>query len=395
MAHYEDIQSHVVEHRRILHTIPEVGSLLPQTSAYVESQLKKLGISFQKSHVDSGILATIQGSGPGRCIAFRADMDALPVEEQTGLPFSSKIPGSMHACGHDAHTAILLGTAEVLARQRNQFSGTIKLLFQANEEACQGAKQMIADGFLEHPKPDALLSLHVGVLDDTLSSGQIGIYPGNVMSSSDRFDVYINGKGGHGSHPEETVDPISVAAQVIGALQCLISREINAQEAGVLSFCSIDGGNTYNVIPDCVHIRGTIRTLNPEIRRYVITRMAEISHGIASAMRAEASVMIEETTPVLKNDPALASFVAEAAHTFLPDDLIVTKLMRANMGSEDAAYLHQCVPAVYCFLSTNNPEKATNISHHNGRFDIDEDVLWEGVGLFVSTAMRFLPINHT
>lgn len=395
MVHYKDIQPRVVEHRRILHSIPEVGSFLPQTSAYVESQLKALGISYQKSHIDSGILATIQGSSPGRCIALRADMDALPIEERTGLSFASKIPGCMHACGHDAHTAILLGAAEVLAHQRSQFPGTIKLLFQANEEACQGAKQMIADGFLKNPAPDALLSLHVGVLDDTLSSGQIGIYPGNVMSSSDRFDVYINGKGGHGSHPEETVDPISVAAQVIGTLQCLISREINAQEAGVLSFCSIEGGNTYNVIPDCVHIRGTIRTLNPEIRRHIVMRMTEIAQGVASAMRAEASVIIEETTPVLKNDPALASFVAEAAHTFLPDDLIVTKLKQANMGSEDAAYLHQCVPAVYCFLSTNNPEKAANIPHHNGRFNIDEDVLWEGVGLFASTAMRFLTVNHT
>lgn len=390
MNEFQEIQPILVEHRRQLHRIPEVGSCLPKTAAYVESQLTALGVPYQKSPVDSGIAAVIQGNGPGRCIAFRADMDALPVEEQTGLPFASQIPGCMHACGHDAHTAILLGTAQLLMQRRDQFSGTVKLLFQANEEACQGAKQMIADGFLEHPKVDALVSLHVGVMDPTLTSGQFGIFPNSIMASSDRFDIYVNGKGGHGSRPEDAVDPISVAAQIINALQCLISRETDSLDARVLSFCAIEGGSVYNVIPDSVRIKGTIRTLSTQTRNFIVKRMPEIAQGVASAMRAEANVVIEETTPVLENDPAMTAFVTESARAFLPDHLVVTRLTRATMGSEDAAYFHRYVPATYCFLSTSNPEKHTNIPHHNGHFDIDEDVLWEGTGLFVTTALRFL-----
>lgn len=196
MNDYSMIQQRIQSHRRKLHQIPEVGSVLPKTSQYVQEQLRAMGIPFQTGEHDSSITALIQGCEGSRCIAFRADMDALPIQEETGLPFASLHPGCMHACGHDAHTAMLLGAAELLNARRGELHGCVKLLFQANEEYCQGAQQMIADGALKDPPVDALVSLHIGALDPGLELGQIGIYPGHIMASSDRFDISLSGVGG-------------------------------------------------------------------------------------------------------------------------------------------------------------------------------------------------------
>lgn len=395
MERYENIQAHVLQHRRHLHRIPEVGSILPETSAYIQSQLYALGIPFQKSAIDSSIVAIIEGCGDGRCIAFRADMDALPVQEETGLPFCSQHPGAMHACGHDAHAAMLLGAAEILTQRRGEFRGTVKLLFQANEELCLGAKQMIADGALHDPDVDALVSLHIGCMDPNLELGQIGIYPGTVMASSDRFDLYVHGKSGHCSRPEQTIDAISIASQVINTLQTVISRETDTLEPRVLSFCSIEGGSTYNVIPDTVRIRGSIRAMSTETRDFMVERVTDISKNVAKAMRAQVEVDMVKTTPVLSNDPGLSAVISKAARTFLPDGLVKTHQEFPLTGSEDAAYFHELVPAVYCFLCSSNPGKHTNIPHHNSRFDIDEDVLWEGSALFAASALQFLNSSYS
>ena len=390
MQNFKDIQPRVLVHRRLLHQIPEVGSTLPETAAYVEAQLQSLDIPYKKSSADSGIVALLQGQKPGRCIALRADMDGLPIEEETGLPFSSRHAGHMHACGHDAHTAMLLGAAEILVARRAELAGSVKFLFQANEESCLGAKQMIADGALEDPRVNALVSLHIGTLDTSLGLGQVGIYPGGVMAASDRITITVYGQSGHCSRPEQTVDPISVAASIINTLQTVVSRETSPLDIRVLSFCCIQGGSTYNVIPESVRIQGALRVLKMETRDFMLERIVRIAEDVAGAMRARAEIVLEQTTPVLENDEAIAAFAAEAARSFLPASLVKTRFEHPLTGSEDAAYYHQHVPGVFCFLGSGNPKKNTHFPHHNCRFDIDEDVLWEGAGLYAACALRFL-----
>ena len=394
MEEFKNVQQHVVEHRRRLHEIAEVGSVLPETSLYITSALDAMGIPYTRNVHDSGIVALIAGKEKGPCLAFRADMDALPIQEETGLAFASRHSGCMHACGHDAHAAMLLGAAELLMRRRDSFRGTVKLLFQANEELCLGAKQMIEDGALENPKVDALVSLHIGKLDPELKLGQIGVYPGSVMASSDRFDIYVRGQGGHCSRPDQAIDPISAAAQIISTLQTVVSRDSNTMEPRVLSFCGIESTATYNVIPDTVRIRGAIRAVSMQTRDFMIERLKSVAVNTAAAMRARAEVDVVMTTPVLANDPTLAGEIAEAARSFLPEEMVKTVQSQPIMGSEDAAFYHERVPSVFCFLCSANPEKHTDIAHHNSRFDIDEDVLWEGSALFTASALHLLGGKH-
>lgn len=391
MNEFQSLQPRIVAHRRALHARAELGGCLPETAAYITSVLDELGIPYQKSPVDSGIVALIEGGEAGHCLALRADMDALPITEETGLPFASVHPGCMHACGHDAHAAMLLGAAELLMARRSELHGSVKLIFQADEELCSGARQMIEDGALENPHVDALVSLHIGCLSPTLTLGEVGIFPNGVMASCDDFAITMRGVGGHGSRPDNAVDPITAAATLITTLQTLVSRETNVLEPRVLSFCGIESSSvTVNVIPESVTIHGTIRTLSTPTRRFMVKRLCEVTESVGKALRVDASVRFVMELPVVDNDPALASEVAAAARAVLPADKVVTVQREPIMGSEDAAFYHERVPAVYCFLSSANPAKHTDIAHHNSHFDIDEDVLWEGSALFTSTALRLL-----
>lgn len=391
MNDYQQMQQRIVAHRRALHEIAEVGSYLPETAAYVMAVLDELGIPYRQCTQDSSIVALIEGSGEGPCLAFRADMDALPVSEETGLPFASRHEGCMHACGHDAHAAMLLGAAELLAARRDQFRGCVKLLFQADEERCTGAKKLIADGALEDPRVDALVSLHIGCLSTALHLGEVGIFPHGVMASCDDFTITVRGTSGHGSRPDNAVDPISAAAEIISTLQTLIARETNMLEPRVIAFCGIESSTvTSNVIPESVTIHGAIRALSAKTQQFMVERLREITESVGKAMRVDARAEIDFTLPVVDNDPALAAAVAAAARGALPEGKVITDQREPVMGSEDASYFHEKVPAVYCFLSSANPAKHTDVAHHNARFDIDEDVLWEGCALFTSTALHLL-----
>lgn len=391
MNEFAKLQPRLVAHRRALHACAEVGKHLPETAAYITGVLDSLGIPYRQSAVDSGIVAQIDGHGAGRCVALRADMDALPIAEETGLPFASHNAGCMHACGHDAHAAMLLGAAELLAARREGFRGSVKLLFQADEELCTGAQQMLADGALEAPTVDALVSLHIGCLSPSLSLGEVGIFPNGVMASCDDFAITLTGRGGHASRPDGAVDPITAAAQLIAALQNLVSRETSPFAPRVLSFCGIESSTvTVNVIPERVTLHGTIRTLSTPTRRFMLERLHEITESVGKAARVETEIKFLTELPVVDNDPALARAVADAARTVLPPEKVVTVQREPIMGSEDAAFYHERVPSVYCFLSSANPAKHTDIAHHNSRFDIDEDVLWEGTALYTAAALRLL-----
>lgn len=384
------MQEEIIRIRRDLHRIPELGCNLPETCAYVESHLEKLGIPFRRIRENGGILAEIDTGKPGKTLMFRADMDALPVTEETGLPFSSEREGRMHACGHDAHTAMLLAAAKVIRQHREELSGTVRLLFQTGEEVMDGAEMAIREGALE-PRPDAVFGMHIGtIMGAEIPAGTVIAAPGCVMASCDRFLIRIKGIGCHGSTPEKGVDPITVGAHIVTGLQELIARECPGRDAKVLTVCRFTAGHTWNVIPDTAELEGTVRAVSEDVRQQILGRIREIAEGIARSYRAEAAVeMALGSAPVI-NDPGMAELAAEAASAAVGADRVMTQIAGPTMIAEDFASYLQRVPGAFLFLSSSNPEKGTDRPHHSSRFDIDEDVLWEGAAVFVSIAERYL-----
>ena len=384
----KELQEYIVGLRRDLHQIPEVGKELPETSAYVAAELDKIGIPYVRSEKDSGILAVIQGGKPGKTICLRADMDALPITEATGLPFASRHEGCMHACGHDTHTAMLLGAGKVLWAHKDELAGTVRLMFQTAEEQSRGAEVMIENGGVEGA--DAVFGTHIGtILDKTIPAGTFIVPSGCCMAAFDKFFIKIHGKGCHGSTPEKGIDPVNIAAHIVLALQAITTRELNATRPLVLTIGKIQGGSQYNVIPDEVVIEGTIRTLEEEVRQFTAKRIGEIAEATAAVFGGTVDYEMVWGAPPVINDDAMAAMAAKAAKAVLGEDKVITKLPAPNMGGEDFAYYLQKLPGAFMFLSSSNPEKGTDVSHHNPKFDVDEDVLWEGAAVFTAIVEEF------
>jgi amidohydrolase len=387
----KELQNEIVEIRRHLHQIPEVGLVLPQTSAYVANKLKEMNIEIKENMGGSGIVGIIKGSKPGKVIALRADMDALPIKEATNLPFAST-NGNMHACGHDTHTAMLLAAAKILKAHQDEISGSIKLIFQTDEEGCNGAQAMVKDGVLDNPKVDSLLALHIGVLFKEVKLGNIGISHGLAMASYDRFCLKIKGHGCHGATPHVGIDPIVIAGQVITALQTIISREQKATQPGVLTIGKVQGGTAYNVIPNEVNIEGTIRAVDQKQRENIVQRIDEITAGITKAMRGDYEFEMDYgAAPVLNNKEFTEEFVETAAKVIGKDKIIEIK--EPSMGGEDIAFYLEKVPGTFFFLGSGNEEKGTVYPHHNPKFTVDEDVFWKGSALLAQGAIDWLE-NH-
>ena len=278
----KDLQNDIVKMRRDLHQIPEVGLDLPETAKYATDMLDELGIPYVKSQKDSSLIATIQGGHPGKVIALRADMDALPITEDTGVGYTSKHEGFMHACGHDAHTAMLLGAAKVLKAHQAELHGTVRLLFQTAEELARGAEVVVANGGVDGV--DAVFGTHIGtIIDKTIPSGNLVVTPGCCMASYDKFVIKVKGVGCHGSTPEKGIDPVNITAHIILALQAINAREFSATCPVVLTIGSIHGGGQYNIIPNEVTVEGTIRCLEEPVRQKIAKRIGEISAATASA----------------------------------------------------------------------------------------------------------------
>jgi amidohydrolase len=334
----------------------------------------------------SGITALIEGKKPGKTLGIRADMDALNMEEHTGLPFASK-NGRMHACGHDAHTAMLLGAASLLTRRRDELKGSVKLIFQPSEEDGLGGSAMIADGALENPKVDAIIGLHTGSLWKGAAAGEIGYRFGAMMAATDWFVVTFHGKGGHGATPHLTVDPISIACQVQTALQTIVSRETNPLDSAIVSVCRIQGGTADNVIaPSCV-IRGTIRTLSPEARQRVQSRFTRVCEDVAHAMRGSAEVSIREAPPALINDPDMTKKLIEAASQVVGAEH-VHEVLEPSMGGEDMAFFMEKVPGTFFFHPATFGDER-DFPHHHPQFDLNEDVFWTGSATFAQFALTW------
>ena len=384
-----EIQEDLVAMRRDLHKIPELGLDLPQTRDFVTAKLDEFSIPYTLSDQDSSVIATINAGKPGKVIALRADMDALPIIEATGLPFSSEHEGCMHACGHDSHMAMLLGAAKILNEHKDELNGEIRLLFQTGEEISKGAPIIIANGGIKGV--DAVFGTHIGsLIDKTIPAGKFIICSGPVMASFDRFIIKVKGVGCHGSTPEKGIDPINVAAHIVIGLQAINAREFNACVPVVVTVGQIHGGAAYNAIPSEVVIEGTTRAFDAGVREKLAARIGEVAEFTAKAFGAEAEFVMDWGAPPVVNDKAMAEFAAEAVGEVIGAESIITYREAPNMAGEDFAYYLQEVPGAFMFLSSSNPEKGTDIAHHNPKFNIDEDVLWMGSAGFINITEKFL-----
>jgi len=375
--------------QRDLHRIPETGLHLPETADYIHRCLNRIGIeeitSFERH---SGLMAVIEGKRPGATVALRADMDGLPIEERTGLDYASCHPGAMHACGHDGHMAMLLGAAKLLHSVSKEMAGTVKLLFQPAEESVGGARLMIEDGVLENPEVNVIFGQHCGSIVKGLPKASIAAKKGAEMASQDSFRITIYGKAGHGAIPAESVDPIVISAQMISAMQTLVSRECNASDSAGLSVGSIHSGDTYNIIPETAVMVGSIRCLNEELRARLLKRIQELVAGIAAAMGGRAEVVYMQQYPVTCNDPALTEFILKEAEKLFGQEKTV-ELSEATMVSEDMSEFLRRVPGVFWFFSTPAKEDV-DAQHHTPFFKIDSSLLWQGSLMQAQCAWDYL-----
>ncbi|MGC4108345.1 MAG: amidohydrolase [Thermomicrobiales bacterium] len=391
VAEVDELLPGVVADRRWLHEHPELGFHETETAAFVLQRLESLGVEDIRTGVGgTGVTALVRGiktsANPGKVLMLRADMDALPILEENAVEYVSQNPGVMHACGHDAHTAMLLATARLLMERRSEFSGAVKLLFQPAEEAHPGgAIGMIRDGALENPHVDASLGLHV--MSD-VPTGKIGVQESFGTSNSDRFTIFVKGKGGHASAPHNTVDPVIIGSHIIVALQNLVSRETDPMEPAVLSVTANLAGEAFNVIPDSAEIRGTVRTYSGEVQDHLERRMAEVVEGIAKALGGSATLDYRRGYPCLPNDAGMAAIVRAAAIEVVGEDDVFEPPM--GMGGEDYAYFAQAVPACFFWVGVRNDEKGLNWPHHHPRFDIDEDGMAAGIATMVAASIRYL-----
>lgn len=384
------LQKDMVNWRRNLHQIPELNLELPKTVAYVRAELEKMGIPYTTMVNGNAIVAVISGEkGEGKTIALRADMDALPIPEETGLEFASR-NGCMHACGHDGHTAMLLGAAKFLSSHKDLFRGNIKLLFQPGEEYPGGALPMIEEGAMENPKVDAVMGLHEGIISEEIPVGSIGYREGCMMASMDRFLIRVIGKGCHGAYPQMGVDPILLASEVIVALQQIVSREIKATEPAIVSVCRVAGGYCQNIIPDSVELEGTVRATNEKTRKFLAERIESIVKGITEAGRGSYEIEYDFKYPAVINDKDFTRKFLYSSRKILEEKQIY-QMESPVLGGEDMAYFLEKAPGTFFFLSNPKIQKDGKIyPHHNPKFDVEEDYFSVGAALFVQTALDFL-----
>jgi len=377
----------IIKLRRHLHAHPELSYQEYETAKFIAHTLKGWGLSPQEGVAETGLVVAIEGKNPAKkTIALRADMDALPIEEKNNVPYKSKNRGVMHACGHDVHTSSLLGTARILHEVRDQFEGTVRLIFQPGEEKNPGgASYMIRDGVLQNPQPASILGQHVFPL---LPVGKIGFREGMYMASSDEIYLKVIGKGGHGAAPELTIDPIVIASHIIIALQQVISRNASPKQPTVLTFGRITGEGATNIIPDEVNIAGTFRALNEEWRASGLEKIKKMAEGVAEAMGGRCEVEFSHGYPFLNNNPEVTQRIRGAAELYVGKENVVD--LDIAMGSEDFAYYSQIIPASFYRLGTRNEAKGITSYVHTPTFDIDEDALKIGPGLMAWMAVNEL-----
>lgn len=377
----KELQNQLVEYRRVLHQIPETGTALPKTVAFIKEKLDEMEIEYQVYEDISCIVATI-GSGE-KCFLLRSDMDGLPIKEEADVPFKS-VNGCMHGCGHDMHAAILLGAARLLKDHEKELKGTVKLLFQSGEEVFQGAKAAVKAGVLENPHVGAALAMHVIAMIPTgvMMTGK------EAMASVDGFKITLTGHGGHGSMPESCVDPINAAVQVYLALQSLIAREIGGTEEAVLTIGQLTAGDAANIIPERAVLQGTLRTFKKEMRERIVKRIREVSQGVAATYRCQIDYEVLSTCPSVVTDDEITDLVEESIHALFPKLQIIRGAH--GMGSEDFAEITDLVPSSYYMIGAGPEDPAKRLGQHNPKIEFNEDVLCMGAAIYAKAAMDWL-----
>lgn len=390
----QKLQPELAEIRHELHRHPELGFDMAFTKPFVKAKLEEMGYEVTEMG-KAGLVTTIGGKQPGKTILFRADMDALPIHEEAEVDFKSETEGKMHACGHDMHTAMLLGAAQLLKAHENEIVGTVKLEFQPAEEIFQGSEDMIKNGLLKNPDVDAAFMLHV-VAGVPMPSGALMIPGGGIsMTSCEQYHITVTGKSGHGSMPAAAVDAITAAAQIHLALQEINSREIDPGEYAVFTTCKFQAGNASNVFPETAQMWGTIRTVDPEgkINDQIKTRMTEITKGIALAMRCEAEVEFSDFCPSMLTDPELAKdtfSIMKEMFGPLAIDMAQINGGKAGGGSEDFAFVSHEVPTIGLYITAGNTEEGYLYGQHNSKVRFDDSILYKGSAAYTHMALRWL-----
>jgi amidohydrolase len=398
------LQPRLVAWRRMLHQRPELGFKEKLTAELISQQLMEWGIEHQTGIAQTGIVATIKGKGDSliqnpksstaaarsaiqnpKVLAIRADMDALPIQEENEVAYRSQHDGIMHACGHDGHTAIALGTAYYLSQHREDFTGTVKIIFQPAEEGPGGAKPMIEAGVLQNPDVDAIIGLH---LWNNLSLGTVGVRTGPLMAATEQFRCKILGKGGHGAMPHQTVDSIVVGAQIVNALQTIVARNVNPIDSAVVTVGKFHAGTAMNIIADTAEIAGTVRYFNPELGAILPKRIEQIIAGVCASCGAAYEFEYQRFYPPVINDAGIAELVRSVALEVVETPMGIVPECQ-TMGGEDMSFFLQEVPGCYFFLGSANPSLGLAYPHHHPRFDFDETVLSMGLEMFVRCVEKF------
>ncbi|MDI6705617.1 MAG: M20 family metallopeptidase [Bacillota bacterium] len=378
----ESIKGQVIDWRREFHENPELTWEEVRTGNRVAEELEKMGIEVKRM-AKTGVLGILKGGKPGKTVALRADMDALPVTEANDVPYKSKNAGIMHACGHDGHVAMLLGAAKILSGMKDDIKGTVRFIFQPAEEIAQGAIKMIEEGAMDGV--GAVLGIH---LWSGLPSGKISLEPGPRMASTDILKITVKGKGGHGSMPHQGIDAAVAASAIIMNLQSIVSREVSPLDPAVVTIGKLNGGFRWNVLCSEVTLEGTTRCFNPNLVKSFPTIIERIAKNTAASYRAQAEVEYTVGTPPVINDPAISKICCGAVEKLYGKDAAVE--MEKVMGGEDFAFLCEAAPGVMAFVGTGNSEKGTDVAHHHERFNIDEDSLPVGTSLYAQFAVDFL-----
>ena len=383
----QELQPEVVRLRRAIHRHPELGLHLPRTQAAVVQALEGQGLAIRTGERLTSVVATLEGTQPGPSILLRADMDARPVQEETGLEFTSEVEGVMHACGHDAHVAMLVGAARLLVRHRDKLAGRVIFMFQPGEEGYHGARYMLEEGLnVGGVAPTAAFALHGGA---RFRAGMVGTRPGPILASGDTIDAVIHGRGGHASAPHDCLDPIPIACEIVQALQTFVTRRVDAFDPAVITIAKIEAGSTRNVIPETARMLGTIRTVSERTRERVLEGVERLVKGLAAAHGAQAEVKLIRGYPVTVNDEGITSFASHVAADLLGEDRV--RLMSTPMmGSEDFSYVLRQVPGTLMFLGTRPDGDAPPIPNHSNRMVVNETALATGVALHAAVALRFL-----
>ncbi len=381
----KSLEPAMIERRRDFHRHPELGFQEVRTAGIVANELNQLGLEVRTGVGRTGVVALLEGDQPGPTLLLRFDMDALPITEANATDYVSQTPGVMHACGHDGHTTIGLAVAKMLTPLRSQIAGTLKFVFQPAEEGLGGAKAMVDDGVMKGPAPERSLALHVW---NDKPLGWVAATDGPCMAASNRFTVTLRGKGGHGASPYQTIDPVVASAQIITAVQSIVSRNVNALDSAVISVTAVNAGEAFNVIPGSAVLRGTMRTFRPEVRDLIVRRFTQVVEGVAGAMGCQSEIDIQTISPAVINDAAMSAQVRELAKAVPGVTNVVSD--ERTMGSEDMAEMMEAVPGCYFFVGSADPSRGLDFPHHHPRFDFDERVLALSAALMANAAARYV-----